>query len=114
MGNCNAISTHVAIGLRLTREGEGRNINPTVFESPMASLRYLTISRLDIVYGVGLLSRYMESPKESHWVATKRILKDIKGTIDLGLLYAYGNAAKLYGYSDSDWKGDQDERKSTT
>ena len=56
----------------------------------------------------------MERPKESHWVAAKRILRYIKGTMDLGLFYSYGNEANLYGYSDSDWGGDQDERKSTT
>ena len=114
MSNCNPVSTPVATGLRLTKEGEGRDINPTLFKSLIGSLRYLTITRPDIVYGVGLLSRYMERPKESHWVAAKRILRYIKGTIDLGLFYGYGNEAKLYGHSDSDWGGDQDERKSTT
>ncbi|XXG89958.1 hypothetical protein AAC387_Pa12g1837 [Persea americana] len=114
MSNCNPVSTPVATGLRLTKEGEGRDINLTLFKSLIGSLRYLTITRPDIVYGVGLLSRYMERPKESHWVAAKRILRYIKGTIDLGLFYDYGNKAKLYGHSDSDWGGDQDERKSTT
>ena len=60
------------------------------------------------------LSRYMESPKESHWVAIKRILRYVEGSLELGLLYAYGNEAKLYGYSDSDWGDNHDERKSTT
>ena len=64
---------------------------------------------LDIVYGVRLLSQYMERPKESHWVAAKRILRYTKGTMDLGLFYGYSNKAKLYGYSDSDLGGDQDE-----
>ena len=114
MSNCNPICTPVATGLRLTKKGEGRDINPTLFKSLIGSLRYLTITRPDIVYGVGLLSRYMERPKESHWVAAKRILRYIKGTKDLGLFYGYGNEAKLYGHSDSDWGGDQDERKSTT
>ena len=54
MGTCNAVSTPIAIELRLTREGEGRNINPTLFKSLIGSLRYLTITGPDIVYGVGL------------------------------------------------------------
>ncbi|KAJ8628309.1 hypothetical protein MRB53_021616 [Persea americana] len=113
MSNCNPVSTPVATGLRLTKEREGRDINPTLFKSLIGSLRYLTITRPDIVYAVGLLSQYMEIPKESHWVAAKRILRYIKGTMDLGLFYDYGNESKLYGYSDSDWGSDQDERKST-
>ena len=74
MSNCNPVNTPVATGLRLTKEGEGRDINPTLFKSLIGSLRYLTITRPDIVYGVGLLSRYMQTPKESHWAAAKRIL----------------------------------------
>ena len=66
MSNCNPVSTPVATGLRLTKEGEGRDINPTLFKSLIGSLRYLTITRPDIVYGVRLLSRYMERRKESH------------------------------------------------
>ncbi|KAJ8625623.1 hypothetical protein MRB53_034153 [Persea americana] len=114
MSNCNPVSTPVATCLRLTKEGEGRYINPTLFKSLIGSLRYLIITRPDIVYGVGLLSQYIERPKESHWVTTKRILRYIKGTMDLGIFYGYGIETKLYGYSDSDWGGDQDEIKSTT
>ncbi|KAF8365039.1 hypothetical protein HHK36_032960 [Tetracentron sinense] len=78
------------------------------------SLDTRLITPEDIVYGVGLLSRYMETPKESHWLAAKRILRYISGTLEFGLFYSYNEDAKLYGYSDSDWGGDQDERKSTT
>ena len=44
----------------------------------------------------------------------RRVLRSIKGTMDFGLLYSYNNDAALYGYLDSDWGGDQDERNSTT
>ena len=112
--NCNAVNTPIAMDLKLTREREGKIIDPTLFRSLIGSLRYLPITRPDIVYSVGLLSRYMEKPKDSHWLATKRILRYIKGTVNFGLLYSYNNDATLYGHSDSDWGGDQDERKSTT
>lgn len=55
----------------------------------------------------------MEMSRKSHWLVIKRILRYIKGTINLGLFYPYGKDTKLVGYSDSDWGGDQDERKST-
>ena len=114
MKNCNVVNTPVAMVSKLTREGEGKIINPTLFRSLIGSLWYLLSTRPDIVYSVGLLSKYMEKPKESHWLAVKRILRYIKGTMDFGLLYSYNNDATLYGYSDSDWGGNQDERKSTT
>ena len=49
-----------------------------------------------------------------HFKAAKRILRYLKGTIDYGLLYSFSNEFKLVGYSDSDWAGDLDDRKSTT
>ena len=49
--------------------------------------------RPDIVYGVGLVSRYMETPMKSNWLAAKRILRYIKGTLKLGLFYTYGEDA---------------------
>ena len=104
--NYNAVNTLVAVDLKLTREGERKIIDPTLFRSLIGSLRYLSIIRLDIVYSVGLLSRYMEKPKESHWLVAKRILRYIKGTMNFGLLCSYNNDAALYGYSDSDWGRD--------
>ena len=56
----------------------------------------------------------METPKESHWLAAKRILRYIKGTLNRDLFYTNGETTELVSYSDSDWGGDQDERKSIT
>ena len=114
MSNCNPVNTPIATVMNLSREGNGDFVVSTFFKSLVGSLRYLAITRSDIVYGVGLVSRYMETPKESHWLAVKRILRYIKGTLNLDLCYAYGKTLELVGYSDSDCGGDQDERKNTT
>ena len=113
MKNFNVVNTPVAMDLNVTREGEGKSIDPTLFRSLIESLRYLSITRSDIDYSFGLMSRYMEKPKESHWLATKRILRYIKGKMDFDLLYSYNNDLALHGYLDSDWGGDQEERWST-
>jgi len=109
MSNCNPVNTSIATGMKVSREGNGDFVYSTLFKSLVGSLRYLTIIRPDIVYGVGLVSRYMETPKESHWLAAKRILRYIEGTLNLGLFFTYGETAELVGFSDSDWGGDQDE-----
>ena len=114
MNDCKPISTPVECGVKLSKYDEGEDIDPTFFKSLVGSLRYLTCTRPDILYAVGLVSRYMENPKTTHFKAAKRILRYIKGTINFGLLYSFSNDYKLVGYSDSDWGGDVDDRKSTT
>ncbi|KAH9648378.1 hypothetical protein KPL70_025559 [Citrus sinensis] len=114
MNDCKPISTPVECGVKLSKYDEGEDIDPTFFKSLVGSLRYLTCTRPDILYAVGLVSRYMKNPKTTHFKAAKRILRYIKGTINFGLLYSFSNDYKLIGYSDSDWGGDVDDRKSTT
>jgi hypothetical protein len=113
MEGCNPVSTPVENGLELRKSKVG-NVDPTYFKSLVGSLRYLTCTRPDILYGVGLISRYMETPDQSHLNAAKRILRYIKGTINEGMFYTSSTNFNLVGYSDSDWGRDLDERKSTT
>ncbi|CAL1410462.1 unnamed protein product [Linum trigynum] len=114
MENCNPVSTPAECGLKLSKDDKGEKVNSTEFRSLVGSLRYLTCTRPDILYAVGLVSRYMEAPTISQWNAGKRILRYIKGTIDHGLFYTKSVNFKLVGYCDSDWAGDMDDRKSTT
>lgn len=111
--SCNPVNTLVESGLELRKSTNGGNVDPTYFKSLVGSLQYLTCTRLDILYGVGLISRYMEAPDQSHLNAAKRILCYIKGTLNDGLLYSWTNDFTLVGYSNSDWGRDLDERKST-
>jgi hypothetical protein len=60
-------------------------------------LRYLTCTRPDILFGVGLVSRYMERPRSSHLKAAKRILRFIKGTLNYGLCYSSSQNFKITG-----------------
>ncbi|KAH9687903.1 hypothetical protein KPL70_014941 [Citrus sinensis] len=114
MNDCKPISTPVECGVKLSKYDEGEDIDPTFFKSLVGSLRYLTCTRPNILYAVGLVSRYMENPKTTHFKVAKRILRYINGTTNFDLLYSFSNDYKLVGYSDSDWGGDVDDRKSTT
>ena len=79
----------------------------------MGSLLYLTHTRPDISFTVGLVSRFSHDPHESHWQASKRILRYIRGTTCYGIHYTLGDP-HIVGYTDSDWAGDVDDRKSTS
>ena len=65
------------------------------------------------MYGVSLISRFMETPKETHWQETKRILRYVNGTKEYGVLYSSTDNFKLIGYNDSDWVGSVEDRKIT-
>jgi hypothetical protein len=102
MNNWKPINIPIECGIKLSKHEEGEKVDPTIFRSLVESLRYLTCTRSNILYGVGLVSRYMESPTITHLKAAKRILRYAKGTIDFGLLYPSFNEFKLVDYSDSD------------
>jgi Reverse transcriptase (RNA-dependent DNA polymerase) len=114
MDECNSVNTPVESGTKLSRYSEGKAVDATLYRSLVGSLHYLTYTRPDIAYGVGLVSRYMEEPKMTHWKAIKRILRYVKGTLSHSLFYSHTNQFDLVGYSDSDWSGDLDDRKSTS
>lgn len=114
MENCKTINTPMEYGSKLSKHDEAEPVDPTLFKSLVGCLRYLTCTRPDILFSVGVVCRYMEAPTSTHFKAAKRILRYIKSTTSFGLLYSYYNNFKLIGYSDSDWAGDQDNRKSTS
>ena len=74
---------------------------------------YLTASRPDITFVVGVYARYQSEPKMSHITQVKRILKYINGTSEYGMLYSHNANSLLTGYCDVDWAGSVDDRKST-
>ncbi|GKV40705.1 hypothetical protein SLEP1_g48314 [Rubroshorea leprosula] len=113
MSNCKPVNTPVAGGMKLSKFEEGGSVDATLFRTLVGSLRYLTCTRPDILFGVGLVSRYLEAPTTVHLKAAKRILCYVKGTTDFGLNYFASNDFTLRGFSDSDWAGDIDDRKST-
>ena len=66
------------------------------------------------MHAVILISRFMEKPKDAHWQAAKRILRYVKGTKRFGIFYTTSENSELIGYTDSDWVGSIDDRKSTS
>jgi len=74
---------------------------------------YLTHTRPDLSFAVGLVARFLQNPRESHWKAAKRILRYVRGTIQFGIHYSAKATPLLVGFTDSDWAGDPDDRKST-
>eukprot|EP00253_Pinus_taeda_P008751 PITA_08751 len=114
MQNSKSAPTPTVIGLKLSKEDCNSNVNLTLYRSMIGSLMYLTATRPDIVYAVSLVSRFMETPKETHWQATKRILRYVNGTKQYGILYTATSDFRLVSYTDNDWAGSVDDKKSTS
>jgi len=72
----------------------------------------MIVSRPDISFAVTKLAQYSHNPSDTHLAAAKHILRYLAGTKELGITYQGASNAGLLGYSDSDWAGDQDDRKS--
>ena len=88
-------------------------MDSTLFKSLIGCLRYLTCTRPDILFAVEVVSHFMDAPTSTHLKVAKRILRYLKGTIDLGLFYSYSDDFNLVGYCDSDYEGHVYDRKST-
>ena len=89
--------------------------DPTLYRSLVGALQYLTITRPHIAYAVNSVSQFLHSLTEDHFLAVKRILRYVKGTLHFGLTFHPSDApSALIAYSDVDWAGCPDTRRSTS
>lgn len=114
MESSNAVGNPIVPGTKLLKDEEGEKVDSKMFKQVVGSLMYLTTTRPDIMYGVSLISRFMSNPTEVHWSAAKRILRYIQGTTELGILYKNEEMVDLIAFTDSDFAGDLNDRKSTS
>lgn len=84
------------------------------YRSIVGALKYLTLTRPDLQYAVQQVCFHMHSPRDSHWNLVKRILRYIRGTMVLGLTLSASSSTDLVAYSDADWAGCPDTRRSTS
>jgi Reverse transcriptase (RNA-dependent DNA polymerase) len=118
MEQCGTVSTPHQVGYYLsesmcpTTDQDKQEMENVPYRSLVGALLYLsTRTRPDIAYIVGQLCRFMNNPGREHWTAAKRVLRYLKGTASLGLRYS--NETDPVVFTDSDWAGDPDQRRST-
>jgi hypothetical protein len=76
-------------------------------------LQNLTLTHPDLAYSVNKVCQYLHSPTTLHPMAVKRILRFVKGTVDLGMKILKSSSLLVSGFSDADWAGCLDDRRST-
>jgi hypothetical protein len=87
--------------------------DPTLYRSTIGSLQYLSLARPDLGFAVNRVCQFMHQPLQPHWQAVKRILQYLKHTLSHGLLISRTSSLQLQAYSDADWAGCPDDRRST-
>ena len=114
MEDCNSTKILMDPRAKLDEDKGGERVDATEYRR-VIGLRYLLHTRPDLSFSVGMASRYMEKSTVKHQRAVKQILRYLKGTVNLGLVYTQGGKEEeIVGYTDSDLAGDLVGRRSTT
>lgn len=113
MVNCNVATTPMNINEKLCRDDGFEMANATYFRSLVGGLNYLSHTRPDIAFSVGVVSRFMHNPNKLHLGAANRILRYIAGTLEHRIWYSKVTNFTLTGFTDSDYAGNIDDRKNT-
>ena len=78
MSNCKTSPTQVITGLKLSKDDDGSIVDPTMFKRLVGSLMYLTKTRLDIMFRVSLISRFMDSPRKERIIFVFSVRKTLE------------------------------------
>ena len=116
MKSCNSVLIPMDSGIKLSRAEDEKEVDATWYIKNIGCLQYLLHTRPDMSYCVGVLSRYMQSPRESHGITIKQCLRYLQGTTTLGLSFNRSSEStpRLIGYSDSSHNVDQDNGRITS
>ncbi|XP_058729485.1 secreted RxLR effector protein 161-like [Vicia villosa] len=121
MQSCSPCSVPVQKGDKLSKSECPQNAKETSemervpYASAVGSLMYAQVcTRSDIAYAVNVLGRYLSNPGLGHWKAVKKVMRYLQGTKDYILTYKKSDQLQVVGYSDSDFAGCPNDRKSTS
>jgi histone deacetylase 1/2 len=115
MKDCTGCPTPLSSSEKISAH-EGSLLGPediTSYRSMVGALQYLTLTRPDISYAVNKVCQYLHAPTTVHWTAAKRILRYVKSTLRIGLTFMRSSFTLVSAFSDADWAGCVDDRRST-
>jgi histone deacetylase 1/2 len=115
MENCNPTSTPLRATEQLARNtGTLLGADDSFrYRSVVGGLQYLTLTRPDISFAVNKVCQFLSQPTDVHWEAVKRILRYVKGTLQTGLQIRKSSSTGISIFTDADWAGCVDDRRST-
>ena len=134
MADCKPCATPMEERLKLSKHNTAAKVDATRYRSIIGGLCYLTHTRPNIAFAVGYVSGFMEDPRKDHWMAVKRLLRYVKGSLDQAIIFpkcggkgglrltVFSEAppktkeseSELTVFSDADMVGDIGGRRSTS
>ncbi|XP_050915416.1 uncharacterized mitochondrial protein AtMg00810-like [Lathyrus oleraceus] len=112
--SANPVDTPLEVNVKYHHDDGDLLPDPLLYRQLVGSLNYLTITRPDISFAVQQVSQFMHSPRHLHLAAVRRIIRYLKGTSHRRLFFSVGISLQLSAYSDADWAGCHDTRRSVT
>jgi hypothetical protein len=114
MLDCKPADTPIVVNHRLHIDEGEKLANKERYQRMVGKLIYLSHTRPDIAYAVGVVSQFIHQPQVSHMKAVWRIVRYLKGTAGHGILFKTYKHLEIQGYTDADWAGSKDNRRSTS
>jgi hypothetical protein len=114
MSDCKPCSTPIDTQAKLSEDDRPPVADATSYQSLTGALQYLTFSRPDIAYAVQQVFLHMHTLREPHLTFLKQIMRYLRDSLDYGLLLRLSPTSKLVVYTDGDWAGCLDTRRSTS
>ncbi|XP_066320312.1 uncharacterized mitochondrial protein AtMg00810-like [Miscanthus floridulus] len=113
MMNCKPAPAPIDAKGKLSADGAPID-DATSYRSLAGALQYLTVTRLDLAFAVQQACLHMHDPRVPHQALLKRILRYVRGTSSMGLHLCGSRNLSITAYSDADWAGCPDTRRSTS
>jgi hypothetical protein len=108
------VDTPMELNVKLRKEEGDLLADPSLYRKLVGSLVYLTITRPDISFAVQQVSQFLQTPRHLHLAVVRRIIRYIQGTSARDLFFPANTSSSLTAYSDADWAGCADTRRSIT
>ncbi|XP_048593367.1 uncharacterized mitochondrial protein AtMg00810-like [Brassica napus] len=113
MKDCAHVATPLLLKLDKVPGQDEAFSDTSYFRSLAGKLQYLTLTRPDLQFSVNFICQKMHLPSQSDFILLKRILRYVKGTLEMGIGIKASTDSTLVCYNDSDWAGCRDTRRST-
>ena len=114
MIDCKPVDTPVMVNHELSKDSKEGPTDKGRYQRLVGKLIYLSHTRPDVAYAVSLVSQFMHDPKQDHMEAALRIIRYLKGTAGMGMLFKKNGHFSISGYTDASWAGDLSDRRSTS